>query len=60
MLKILDIAVYSPIINVINAKVFPVSKEMPKDLEVKIEQFKKRAPGKKKEVKPEENKEEKK
>ena len=44
--------------NVINAKVFPVSKEMPKDLEAKIEQFKKRAPGKKKEEKPEEKKEE--
>ena len=44
--------------NVINAKVFPVSKEMPKDLEAKIEQFKKRAPGKKKEQKPEEKKEE--
>ena len=44
--------------NVINAKVFPVSKEMPKELEAKIEQFKKRAPGKKKEIKSEEKKEE--
>ena len=42
--------------NVINAKVFPVSKELPKELKEKIEQFKKMMGPKKEESKKEETK----
>ena len=43
---------------VVNSKVFPVSKELPKELKDKIEMFKKRAPGSSKEVKKEDKKQE--
>ena len=44
--------------NIINAKVFPVSKELPKELKDKIEMFKKRIPASNKEEKKEDKKEE--
>jgi hypothetical protein len=43
---------------IVNSKVFPVSKELPKELKEKIEMFKKRAPGASKEEKKEDKKEE--
>ena len=43
--------------NIINAKVFPVAKELPKELKDKIEMFKKRMPASNKEEKKEDKKE---